>query len=136
MAARTATEQGDIEKSVPLWEKVVKKDEEAGKFATGSGTAHRPQINSKILLAQSYLQYGNYYYKEREFADKAIAILSGSVEDDYGAYGMYFVGYAYEITKRYDDALTWYRKGLKVSTNTEKLKAIFTNQIGHVYDLK
>ncbi len=56
-------------------------------------------------------------------------------EDDYGAQGMYFVGYAYEITKRYEDALTWYEKGLKVSSNTDKLNAIFKNQIGHVYDL-
>lgn len=48
---------------------------------------------------------------------------------------MYFVGYAYEITRQYDKALEWYNKGLKVSSNTDKLNAIFDNQIGHVYDL-
>ncbi|MDD5376592.1 MAG: hypothetical protein PHH16_00580 [Candidatus Gracilibacteria bacterium] len=137
--AKKSLENGDIKDSVVLWEKIVKKDEEAGKFKkdnnTGSIASAKPKINSKIILAQTYVQYGNYYYKEKEYADKAIKTISEMSEDDYGAYGMYFVGYAYEITKRYDDALTWYGKGLKVSSNTDRLNAIFKNQIGHVYDL-
>lgn len=143
MAAKTSLEKGDVKNSVPLWEKVVKKD--AGKFkkdGIGTGTninnsaVPKPKMQSKIILAQAYLQYGNYYYKEKDSADKAIKLITELAEDDYGAYGMYFVGYAYEITKRYDDALTWYEKGLKVSSNTDRLKAVFKNQIGHVYDLK
>ncbi|EKD29581.1 MAG: hypothetical protein ACD_78C00350G0003 [uncultured bacterium (gcode 4)] len=133
--AKKSLEDGDIKGAIPLWEKVVKKEEVRSTTNTGI-TLSKPKINSKIILAQTYLQYWNYYYKEKEYADKAIKIITENQEDDdYGAYGMYFVGYAYEITKRYDDALTWYEKGLKVSSNTDKLKAIFKNQIGHVYDL-
>lgn len=102
--------------------------------ATVSNT--KPKSKAKIILAQSYLQYGNYYYKERESTDKAIKLLTEDGDDDYGAYGMYFVGYAYEITKQYEKALEWYEKGLKVSSNTNELKSAFKNQIGHVYDLK
>lgn len=140
--AKKSLENGDIQGSVVLWEKIVKKDQEAWKFKKDNGTStganvSKPKIDSKIILAQTYLQYWNYYYKEKEYADKAIkTITESSQDDDYGAQGMYFVGYAYEITKRYDDALVWYEKGLKVSSNTDRLNAIFKNQIGHVYDLK
>lgn len=130
-AAKKSLEDGDIKWAIPLWEKVVKKDESIW-VGTGVTTS---KVNSKIILAQTYLQYGNYYYKEKEYADKAMQTITENSEDDYGAQGMYFVGYAYEITKRYEDALTWYEKGLKVSSNTDKLNAIFKNQIGHVYDL-
>lgn len=134
VVAKKSLEDGDIKGAIPLWEKVVKK--EGVQSATNTGaTLLKPKVNSKIILAQTYLQYWNYYYKEKEYADKAIQTITEVDENDYGAYGMYFVGYAYEITKRYDDALTWYEKGFKVSSNTDKLKAIFKNQIGHVYDL-
>lgn len=131
--AKKYLEDGDIKGAIPLWEKVVKKNENVWDNTNTSTTTSK--VNSKIVLAQTYLQYGNYYYKEKEYADKAIKTITENSEDDYGAQGMYFVGYAYEITKRYEDALTWYEKGLKVSSNTDKLNAIFKNQIGHVHDL-
>ncbi len=137
IAAKKALEIGDVKNAPILWEKVVKTDEIVRKFKNNN-TATKPKISSKTFLAASYLQYGNYYYKEKENADKAIKILTegNANDDDYGADGMYFVGYAYEITKQYDKALEWYNKGLKVSSNTNNLNALFKNQIGHVYDLK
>ncbi|MDD2916967.1 MAG: tetratricopeptide repeat protein [Candidatus Gracilibacteria bacterium] len=139
VAAKQSLDSNDIKGAVTLWEKVLKKDTEATKnivHDTGSTSSNlRSQSISKLILAQTYLKYGNYYYKEKESANKAIQLLTENPDDDYGAHGMYFVGYAYEITKQYDKALEWYNKGLKISSNTDKLNAIFKNQIGHVYDL-
>lgn len=134
MVAKNALENGDIKNAPILWEKIVKKQEDIQKLT--SDDILKPKIVPRILLAQSYLQYGNYYHKEKEYADKAIQIISKDGDDDYGAHGMYFVGYAYEITKQYDKALEWYEKGLKVSSNTDRLKSVFKNQIGHVYHLQ
>ncbi len=88
------------------------------------------------MLAGAYLSYGNYYYAEQENADKAIKILMENGGEAQGSYGIYSLGYAYEITKKYEDALNWYERGLILSSNTPEINATFKNQIGHVYDLQ
>lgn len=79
--------------------------------STGSPETQKiKQIGNTLFLANLYLEKGNNEQQEKEYAPKAITTVSSLSEDDYGAYGMYFVGYAYEITKEYDKALLWYDK--------------------------
>lgn len=54
--AKKSLEDGDIKGAIPLWEKVVKKEEVRSTTNTGI-TLSKPKINSKIILAQTYLQY-------------------------------------------------------------------------------
>ncbi|NDK08390.1 hypothetical protein EOM39_04045 [Candidatus Gracilibacteria bacterium] len=96
----------------------------------GTGNLERDE---KMKLVYSYLNYGNYFYKEEENSKKAMDILN-TLEDDFEVF--YFKGYAQEIIKNYTEALGYYNKGLEINSLSNKDKAVLKNQIGHVYDLK
>lgn len=145
--AQRDLENGDYLKISKNLEQVLAKEENAQKTSSGSKKsnldieAKTRIVATKILLAQSYLAQGNGAYTEKSAATKVLNLLQGVVksegdDDDYGAYGKYFVGYAYEMTRQYNKALFYYTKGRKVSSNTDKMNAVFENQIGHIYNLQ
>ena len=88
---------------------------------------------NKIFLVNSYLSYGNYFYKEAESSKKALDILN-TMEEKYDV--LYFKWYANEIIKNYTWALTYYNKWLKIKELSKKEKSLLLNQIWHLYDLK
>ena len=128
--------QGNYDGAIAKQEALVKAQEQTGSTTQASAVQKALQIGNRLFLASLYLEKADNDNEAKTYAPKAIQTVSALAEEDYGAYGMYFVGYAYEITKEYDKALLWYGKGLKISSNTDKLRAIFKNQIGHVYDLQ
>lgn len=139
--AKKSLENWDIKNSISLWEKVVKKDEEAWKFKQDNSqdnnlTISKPKVNSKIILAQTYLKYWNYYYKENENAQKAEILLKSLPDLDSNYFALFELAYAYEIRKRYTEALKYYNEALALVENDKQYKSITLNQIGHVYDLK
>jgi len=87
----------------------------------------------QILLVRSYLNYGNSYYIENEFADKALALLV-NMEEKYET--LYYKWYAYEIKQDYDKALEYYNKAKDLKNLLIDEKTIILNQIWHVHDLK
>ena len=88
---------------------------------------------NKVFLIDSYLEYGNSFYKEAEYSKKALTILN-TMEDKYDVF--YFKWYANEIIKNYTWALTYYKKWLEIKDLDNKKKSALLNQIGHLYDLK
>ncbi len=89
--------------------------------------------DKKLKLLSSYLNYGNYNYKEQEYSKKSIEILD-TMENDYSKF--YYYWYAKEIIKDYTGALDNYNKWLQINWLTDSQKSLFQNQIWHVYDLK
>lgn len=87
----------------------------------------------KMKLVYSYLNYGNYFYKEEENSKKAMDILN-TMDDDSDI--LYNKWYAQEIIKNYTGALDYYNKWLEIKDITDKNKSILKNQIWHLYDLK
>ena len=141
--AKKSLENWDIKTSVSLWEKIVKKNEETWKFKqdnnqsnTNNSTTPKPKVNSKIILASTYLKYWNYYYKENETAGKAEILLKSLPDLDSNYFALFELAYAYEIRKKYTEALKHYNEALSLVENDKQYKSITLNQIGHVYDLK
>lgn len=87
----------------------------------------------KMKLVYSYLNYGNYFYKEEENSKKAMDILN-TMDDDYNV--LYNKWYSQEIIKNYTGALDYYNKWLEITTLSNEQKSTLKNQIGHLYDLK
>lgn len=87
-----------------------------------------------LELAEIYLDYANYFYKENEFWSKAQKILFNLNKESFKK--IYLLWYSYEITKDYEQALDYYNQAKKLQGISEKEKAIILNQIGHVYDLQ
>lgn len=86
----------------------------------------------KDKLIYSYLQEWVYSYKESEYSQKVIDILS---QEEQNFQNLYFLGFANEIIKNYANALEYYNLWLNIETIDDNNKAILYNQIGHVYDL-
>ncbi len=120
-------EKIDIDNSLTSWsfKEVIN---ELEKKWTGS-----LEREEKMKLVYSYLNYGNYFYKEEENSKKAMDILN-TMEDDYDV--LYNKWYSQEIIKNYTGALDYYNKWLEIKDITDKNKSILKNQIGHLYDLK
>ncbi|MFA5916866.1 MAG: hypothetical protein WC850_01375 [Candidatus Gracilibacteria bacterium] len=90
------------------------------------------KYEDQLLLIKSYLNYGNSYYVEKEYADKALTLLD-SMQEKYETF--FYKGYAYEIKQDYVKALELYNKAKDIKDISLENKAIILNQIGHVYDL-
>lgn len=88
--------------------------------------------DEKDKLIYSYLQEGVYSYKESEYSQKVVDILS---EEEQNFQNLYFLGFANEIIKNYAKSLEYYNIWLNLESITDNKKAILYNQIGHVYDL-
>ncbi len=86
----------------------------------------------KDKLIYSYLQEWVYSYKESEYSQKVIDILS---KQEQNFQNLYFLGFANEIIKNYAKSLEYYNIWLNLETIDDDKKAILYNQIGHVYDL-
>ena len=88
-------------------------------------------LDSLIILANSYLQKGSLEFKEKEYGEKGLKIANKILEiNPNSAIGFRLKGYAYEIMESYEDALKAYKKSLEIEKDV-----VILNQIGHVYDL-
>jgi hypothetical protein len=61
--------------------------------------------DEKDKLIYSYLQEGVYSYKESEYSQKVVDILS---EEEQNFQNLYFLGFANEIIKNYAKSLEYY----------------------------
>lgn len=102
------------------------------------------EVNEKVVeiikynYVSSILNEWNYFYKEDEKSKEAIEYLQ---DPDYvdPFYNNYYLWYANEIIKKYEEALEYYNKALDYAWDAEKnkvLKSVILNQIGHLYDLQ
>lgn len=103
-------------------------------------TTDQAQKNANgILWAFSDLRYGNAFYQETGFAEKARATLEAlklGTGAESGHY-LYYYGYSYEMERQYDKALEYYQKAITLFGKDFPLAlATVYNQIGHVYDLQ
>ncbi len=96
----------------------------------GTGSMDREE---KMKLVYSYLNYGNYFYKEQENSKKAMDILNTLDED---SEVIYYKWYSQEIIKNYTGAMDYYNRWLEIKDITDKNKSLILNQIWHLYDLK
>lgn len=87
---------------------------------------------NKDLLIHSYLQEWVYAYKESEYSQKVISILENQ-EQNYQ--NLYYLGFANEIDKNFDEALDLYNQALELEDINDSQEAVLLNQIWHVYDL-
>ncbi len=117
----------DINEALNSWD-FKSAIEEIEKKWTGS-----LEREEKMKLVYSYLNYGNYFYKEEENSKKAMDILN-TMDDDSDV--LYNKWYSQEIIKNYTWALDYYNKWLEIKDITDKNKSILKNQIWHLYDLK
>ncbi len=122
-----------IQKILPWMIETLKKEE-------------NPNTEMVKVLTYNYvsamLNEWNYFYKEQDKATQAIEYLNDLLLTDTNfvdpVYNNYYLGYANEIIKKYDEALKYYNEALKLAPNIEKnkkIRAMLLNQIGHVYDL-
>lgn len=91
---------------------------------------------SKLILASSYLWYGNSFYNENEYSKKALELLNSLKIYKKSYYYYYQKWYANEIIRNYDEALVNYNEWLKYISENPAAYAIFKNQIWHIYDFK
>lgn len=122
-----------IQKVLPWMIETLKKDE-------------NPNTEMVQVLTYNYvsaiLNEWNYFYKEQDKSTQAIKYLNDLLVSDTNfvdpVYNNYYLGYANEIVKKYDEALKYYNEALKLAPNIEKnkkIRAMLLNQIWHVYDL-
>ncbi len=88
--------------------------------------------DSKILLAESYLNYWNAYYNESDYSKKALDILN-NMEDNYKV--LFLKWYANEIIKNYEQAWKYYYSILELENIGDIEKSVVYNQIGHLNQL-
>lgn len=122
-----------IQKVLPWMIETLKKEE-------------KPNTEMVKVLTYNYvsamLNEWNYFYKEQDKSTQAIEYLNDLLVTDAHfvdpVYNNYYLGYANEIIKKYDEALKYYNEALKLAPNIEKnkkIRAMLLNQIWHVYDL-
>lgn len=90
----------------------------------------------KKVLSFTYSHYWNYYYKENDYWQKIETIIKTIPDYNNDFYALYELGYAYEIRKKYKNALGSYEEALKLAWNNKTYKSIIINQIWHVLDLQ
>ena len=103
-------------------------------YKTSNGKNEK--VSNGLMLAFTYLNYGNYYYKESEYAQKALTLLDELWIDEDNFYALYYRGYAHEIIREYEKALEYYNKALELESATDLEMAIMYNQIGHLHSLQ
>lgn len=86
----------------------------------------------KISLSISYLNKGTFSYNEKEYSEKALAVLS-NMDNTYDV--LYYKWYANEIIKNYTWALENYNQWLNLNGIWKEEKSYLMNQIWHLYDL-
>lgn len=85
----------------------------------------------------------NYTYNEAKKSNQAIDYLNKLVlhNPDFvdPVYNNYYLWYAHEITRKYEEALKYYNEALRYAPDIPKnkiIRSLLLNQIGHVYHLK
>lgn len=89
--------------------------------------------DDKLYLVQAYVAYGNSFYTESEYSEKALEMLNWMTETfDV----LYYKWYANEIAQKYEEALNYYTQARNMAWLTTEQEAFILNQIGHLYDLQ
>jgi tetratricopeptide (TPR) repeat protein len=87
---------------------------------------------SKLDLADAYLEKASLEFKEEEFGNKALALVNEVIANEPNNYKAYLtLGYAYEVLQDYSKSLENYNKAIEINTDSDLAYV----KRGHAYDL-
>lgn len=109
---------GDTNKQIEVAEKIV--------------SLQKNDDDSKLDLANAYLEKASLDFKEKEYGEKGLALAKEVIAHDSNNYNAYLAeGYAYEVLQDYENSIFSYNKAIEINPNYD----LSYVKRGHAYDL-